>query len=251
LANQWRLRVVCLGLLAVTGLLLAISFATAENGRTCFGTPLGADFAGFYCAGKVLSLPAPDRDRLYDRATNNRLYHQLLPFLPEASQLPYLHPPFVAVGFRYLADLPYAWAFAVWLGITIGLYLGAFALAWKPLAAAGIQDWRTPLLLALAFEPFLMECLLGGQLSAFGCFWIAAALTCQHEKRPLATGLALGFLCYKPTLLVLLLPLLLFARHWRTLAGFMLTGGGLAGLSPVFLWRGQAGRIAGTTPRRS
>ena len=87
------------------------------------------------------------------------------------------------------------------------------------------------ILLALAFEPFLFECWLGGQLSAFGFFSTAAAFFFLQRQQPFAAGLALGLCFYKPTLLVLFLPCLLVGRQWRMLAGMAATGLALAAVS--------------------
>src|SRR5437763_12599852 len=87
------------------------------------------------------------------------------------------------------------------------------------------------LLLALAFEPFIMECWLGGQLSAFGFFCVALALRLDLAGRPFRSGLVLGLCFYKPTLLVLLLPMLVVGRRFRTLAGMAATGLALLGVS--------------------
>jgi hypothetical protein len=220
--------------LAIVGtslILLALSLATTVDGKTCFGTPLGADFAGFYTAGRLLDQAPSNGNRLYDQAYQDQLYHELLPRLPEETRLPFLYPPFVAAACRHLSRLPYAGAFGVWLVMGLGLYVAAFMLAWRSMPRDVERDWLSALLLALAFEPFVMECWLGGQLSTFGCFWAAVLLACAQARRPFAAGLALGGLAYKPTLLVLALPLLLLGRRWRILAGFAIAGLGLAVVS--------------------
>lgn len=235
--DQWldraRLRFLCLGLLMFSLVLCVLSFATSDRGTTRFGPPLGADFAGFYNAGFILNLPEPERDRLYDFEFQDQLYHELLPNLPREKVNPFVHPPFVAAVFRLLARLPYEVSFAVWLVICACLYVSGFLVAWKSLRNLPEGYRLDALLLALTFEPFLMECCLGGQLSAvmFCCF--ALALYFEQAERPFLSGLALGLVLYKPNLLVLVLPMLVVARRWRTLAGFSLTALGLAGFSIV------------------
>src|SRR5207248_8813631 len=124
----------------------------------------------------------------------------------DQGHLPYLHPPFVAFAFRPLAQLPYAWSFAVWLLLFGALYLAALVLTLKTLRSLPSADRSLILLLALSFEPFIMECWMRGQLSAFGFLCIALAYFWQERGRPTAAGVALGFCLYKPTLLVLLFP---------------------------------------------
>lgn len=235
--ERGRIHFVCLAVLAMTGVFLAVAFTTASGGRTVFGSDLGADYAGFYAAGTLLERYAPER--LYDFELQDQLYHEVLPALEEGARLPYVHPPFVALALRPLARLPYVWSFALWLLLSAGLYLAGVLLMLRPLHVVFAADRTTALLLALSFEPFIMECWLGGQLSSFGLFCVALAWYWQQARRPTAAGLALGFCLYKPTLLVLLVPMLVVARRWRMLAGFAITALTLAGISVLALgWQG-------------
>jgi hypothetical protein len=97
--------------------------------------------------------------------------------------------------------------------------------------AAPLRDFWLILLLSLSFEPFLFECWLGGQLSAVGFFSYALAYYLLQRGKPMLAGVALGLCFYKPTLLVLALPLLLLARRWYVLIGVMAMGLVLALLS--------------------
>ncbi len=209
--------------------LLAVSFATSDRGRTLFGPPLGADFAGFFAAAQILE--AGEAARLYDRALHDQFYHALLPNLAESQTIPYVHPPFVAAALRPFTRLPYEAAFAVWLVVSGGLYLAGLALAWHAAPSLPRAEKWLVVLLAFTFEPFLLECWMGGQLSAVGFFSLALAFFCWCSGRPFAAGLALGLCLYKPTFLVLFLPLLLVSRQGRVLLGFAATGLALAALS--------------------
>jgi hypothetical protein len=232
-----RIRFVCLSVLTMSLLLLAIFFVTANKGQTVFGPALGADYAGFYVAGTILN--RDQGDRLYDFALQNRCYHELFPNRGQWEQLPYVHPPLVALVFRPLAALPYAESFALWLVLSAGLYLTGLALLLKTCSRLPRCDRGLVVLLALSFEPFLIECWLGGQLSAVAFFFVALALYWQWKERPIQSGLALGLCLYKPTLLLLVLPMLMAARRWRTLAGFALGGLTVAGASCLAVgWRG-------------
>lgn len=230
--DRARIRFAALGLIGVSVVLLIISFATANHGQTVFGPPLGADFAGLYCAGSILNEWGPARDRLYDSAYQDARYHELLPNVREEEKLPFVYPPFVAAAFRLLARLPYERAFAVWLLVSAGLYVGSLALTWHALRPTEL-DRTTVFLLALSFEPFLMETWLGGQLSAVGVFCFALSFCLERHDRNFAAGAALGLCLYKPTLLVLFVPLLVVARRVKMLAGFVVAALALAALS---LW---------------
>jgi Glycosyltransferase family 87 len=236
-AQRARIRFVSSTILILAMLLLGLSFATAPGGgRTAFGSMLGADFAGFYTAGWILNHHQPAQ--LYDNAFQDEIHHHLHPHLGMEEKLPYLHPPFVAWAFRPFALLPYRAAFALWLLVSLAVYLFGLMLTFRgiPMSAA---DRRSVLLLALSFEPFVMECWLGGQLSAVGFCCLAAAVALDRRGRPLLAGLVLGLCLYKPTLLLVVLPMLLAARRFWTLAGVAITGLLLAGLTLVVIgWDG-------------
>lgn len=242
--NNWitrgRVRFICAGVLAMTLVLLAVSFGTGKNSVTVFGTELGADYAAFYVAGKILN--EYPTTQLYDLDLQHRVSQQVLPGRRAETWLPFRgYPPFVAVCFQPLARLPYARSYFAWLVISATLYVAGFVFIWKTLRALPAETRSTALLLALSFEPFLMETWVGGQLSAVGFFCIALALFCEDRRRPILAGAALAVCLYKPTLLLLIVPLLLAGRRFKTLAGFCLTGVLLAGGGALF---------AGTQPYR-
>src|SRR5438128_7718042 len=66
--------------------MLTVSFFSFNGATTVFGQPLGADFAGFYSAGKLLNENPPDS--LYDFELQDQIYHNVLPGLPEHEVLP-------------------------------------------------------------------------------------------------------------------------------------------------------------------
>jgi len=217
-----RIRFFCWGLLAVSFVLLVMSFVTSdENHQNRFGS-LGADFAGFYYAGKILNGPMPEK--LYDSQTQDESYYEIFPTVRGKENLPYVHPPFVAAMFRPLALLPYPMAYAVWLVLSAGLYGAGLAVTWRVLQSMPTADRILAVLLALTFEPFLMECWLGGQLSGLAFLFLALAFFWDQKDKFVLSGLALGLILYKPTLVILLLPMLVLARRWWTLLGICFTG---------------------------
>jgi hypothetical protein len=235
--QRGQVRFVSVVVLGMCLALLVVSVWTAEGGRTVFGPDLGGDYAAFYTGGTILN--DYRSEQLYDLVLQDRIYHGLMQHALPEEKLPFANPPFIAVLFRPLALLPYAWSYGAWLVISAALYLGGLALLWNTLEHVPRTERSTVLLLALSFHPFIMECWIGGQLSTFGFFWIALALREERSRRPLASGLALGACLYKPTLLVLVLPMLVFARKWRTLLGFTASGLTLAGVSLAAVgWQG-------------
>lgn len=223
------LRVCSIAMLAVGVVLLVVSFATSDRGRTAFGPPLGNDFAGFFVAAQILE--RGQADHLYDRELHDQLYHELLPNLPAGDSIPYVHPPFVAGLMRPLTHLSYEVAVAVWLLISLSFYVAGVVVLAHSQPGLLREQISLVILLALSFEPFLMECWLGGQLSAVGFFSYALAWSALSRQRSVTAGLALGLSFYKPTLLFLILPLLVIGRQGRILLGMTITGFVLLGLS--------------------
>jgi hypothetical protein len=216
--NRADIQSICLLVLVVYSIILSISFATQTNGRTVFGPQLGADFGLFYIAGTIFNTQTPDR--IYDRNLQRELYRKHFPEEPPGTELPYVNAPFFILPFPLLAQLPYPWAYFVWLLLSLGLYVSGFILIWKSLDAIPQYFYLPALLMAVSFMPFLVECLAGGQTSAFGFFCFALAISCERRGYQIISGVILALCLYKPTLLVLVLPMIVVTRRFSTAAGF-------------------------------
>jgi hypothetical protein len=214
LLTRDRLRVISAGVLLVCVGLAAYGLVA----RPDIAPHLNADFAGLYNAGRILNDFGPDR--LYDFRLQAELYHDLIPQRSAGSELPFLHPPHVAYALAPLARLPYPVAYVVWLVLSAGIYLAGLLVLLRALPG-GFAGWRLDaVLLALAFEPFVIENWLNGQLAAVGFLGFALTLAALEKGRPVLAGLALSICVYKPTLLVLVVPLLVVGRSFRVLGGF-------------------------------
>src|SRR6185295_20283569 len=66
-----------------------------------------------------------------------------------------------------------------------------------------------------------VECLAGGQTSALAFFCLALAINQERRGHYILSGLALSLCAYKPTLLLLVVPMLFFTRRHSTLLGFV------------------------------
>jgi hypothetical protein len=214
--NQSYIRKVAILVLAVFVIVLTVSFATAKRGKTIFGPFLGADFGAFYVAGQIYNHYGPES--IYDVPLHRRLYKENFPDAPSDEELTYANAPFFVAPFIVLSRLPYAWAYLIWLAISISLYVAGFSILWRALDSLPQEIWLTTLLLALSFWPFLVECLAGGQTSAAGFFFLAVAIAIETRSR-FWSGAVLACCAYKPTLLFLIVPMLLVTGRWLTLAG--------------------------------
>ena len=217
--NRPYIQFICLLVLATYLVVLVVSFATSVRGRTIFGPYLGADFGAYFVAGKIYNTISPDQ--IYDAELHHRLYQEEFPDVPSDSQLPYVNAPFFVLPFTVLARLPYAWAYFLWIVLSLALYVAGFGMLWRTLDGIPRDAWLVSLLPALSFMPFLVECLAGGQTSAVGFFCLAFAINRERRGHHILSGLAVSLCTYKPTLLLLAVPMLLISRRYKTVLGFV------------------------------
>jgi hypothetical protein len=205
-----QLNVICWGLFLV-GFVLPFSAIVMGSHR-----PPDGDFAGFYSLGRILNThPMAD---LYDYELQKQVCNEVHARAGGYGLLPY--PPFVGMFFQPFAWLPYAVAYVLWLLITLALYACGIKLLTDRFLP--LDPVRRSLLYCFAFAycPFIIDTACSGQLSAVGFLALAMALREDDADHPFRSGLALAVCLYKPTLLVLLLPMLLVTRRFRSLLGF-------------------------------
>ncbi|RLS56930.1 MAG: DUF2029 domain-containing protein [Planctomycetota bacterium] len=210
-------------LAAMAILLLGTAFLitqtlTDRGGHSQLGPPLGGDFSGFYAAGRAAQahgLMAP-----YDLAIQNDHYHAAFPAIASTSRFPYIYPPFLTAVFRPLSRLPYRTAALLWIGMLIALTAIGFVILSRLAGDLSGGDWLRVCGLILAFEPLLFESILGGQLSPIAFSVMAGIVLTESRQQSFRSGLLLSLLCYKPTLLIVILPMWGIGRRWSSLAGF-------------------------------
>jgi hypothetical protein len=223
-------QVACGAVLLISVVLTGLSVVMGFRDVPFLGHEPGGDFLAFYVSGKILN--EHPHTQLYDLRLQRQLQHELRPRWDQDTMLVVANAPYVAVLFQPLARLPYLWAYVAWLGISATLYVGGFVLIW-PRGEPFDKLWPTARLIALSFFPFAFECWFGGQLSVIGFFALALGIRCQRLEQPVLSGAALAVCAYKPTLLLLLIPMLAIGRRFRTLAGFVGSVCVLAGISFV------------------
>jgi arabinofuranan 3-O-arabinosyltransferase len=113
-------------------------------------------------------------------------------------------PPFLFVA-AALALLPYAPALLLWAAATFSAYL---------VAIRAIVGDRGGYLLAAAFPPVIANFFVG-QNGFFSAALFGGTLVLIERQRPIAAGVLLGLLTYKPHLGVLFPIALIAAGEWR------------------------------------
>jgi hypothetical protein len=210
-----EINLVCWGLFLLCLLPVVVTVVYAQF--TTAGV-LHADFVYHYGAGKLLNeYPA---SQLYNFDLQRKIFNGLYP-LHEYSYGPSPYPPFVAEIFSLFARLSFEKAYFLWMGISLILYLAGIGAVVATFFPRQRLEGALIFCFALASRAFLMDTLFNGQLSSVAVLAAGLAISLDRRSKPLSSGLALAILAYKPTLLILILPMLLLTRRFRTLAGFL------------------------------
>jgi arabinofuranan 3-O-arabinosyltransferase len=195
--DRATLRVHALCLAAVGWSMLAWSqFTSGPFDR--FGQLRGVDFAQFYAAAWLVvnGLGA----QLYDW----ELFGKTLPLVvPGVGDLLFLsvYPPQVAAALAPFGSLGYRDALAIWTIVSLLTYAACTAVVLRALPALWpyrLEGWA----FALGFPP-LLQLVAHGQITAPALAILVAAFLAFRAGRPLALGLALGSLAFKPQLLTI------------------------------------------------
>lgn len=218
-----RLRFVAVAIPAMLLLLLLVQLATNRGGATAVGPNLGADYPAFHTAGQIArDYPG---SRLYDLELQAQLGDAARPGAPPGGSLLFVHPPATVLPFVPLAGLSYTASFVAWVAVSLAVMAGGLLVLRRACPNLSPTDWSVAAGLAFAAQPLLAESILGGQIAVIAYLSLALALAAVARGHSFRAGLALSLLAYKPTLLLLFIPLLLVGRRWRVVAG--LAAGGL------------------------
>jgi hypothetical protein len=113
------------------------------------------------------------------------------------------------------------YAFLLWAGISLSLYLVGIAAVAKDSFHGDRLKVSLTFCFAVAFCPFLINTFANGQIATLAVFSVGLAISQEKHLRPFSSGLALSILAYKPTLLLLIVPMLLLTRRFKTIWGLI------------------------------
>jgi hypothetical protein len=199
-------RGLALALGAVLLVLLAASivFGIIFVGDGTMATAPVSDFTAFWVAGRMAL--AGQAAEAYDRATFVAAASALMG-QPPAPGLGWLNPPSLLLLLGPLALLPYRWAWLAWFVLCV-VVLGWAVHRVLPRPGAVMAVLLAPaavLCAALGQNGFLTAALLG-----LAMLWL--------DRRPLAAGICIGLLTFKPQFGLVLPLLLLASRRWVVFA---------------------------------
>jgi alpha-1,2-mannosyltransferase len=181
----------------------------------------GADFLHFYVLGNIARLH--DASMLYDAPRQAALGAQLIHQDPGETYLPVYGPQY-SLLFRPLAELPYGWAATTWMLTSALVYFLCCGLLLK--ACPRLREDRTTIFILAAAFPGFFYMIASGQNSMLALIAFTAAFFCFRAKLPMAAGMALGLLMYKPQFGVMAAVVFAVTLEWRVILGALITGGG-------------------------
>ncbi|MFN7998321.1 MAG: glycosyltransferase family 87 protein [Bryobacteraceae bacterium] len=175
------------------------------------------DFIYLYSMGRIFNDSPPDM--VYDYHLQQAVCEKVHP-LKSGAYGPIPYSPLIGISFRPFARLPFIAAYLLWICLSFGLYVSGVILLSRHFFPNGRLSQSLILCLSLSYYPFINWTLLSGHISTLGFIALAVATRELDRQRLGRAGLALSFCIYKPTLIVLLVPMLLVSRRWRVLGGF-------------------------------
>ncbi|MGA2218340.1 MAG: glycosyltransferase family 87 protein [Terracidiphilus sp.] len=189
------------------------------------------DFVYFYGIGQIAKdFPA---SRLYDYSLQLKTFNEIYQ-LPARAYGPSPYPPFVALFFSLFARVSFRVAFFAWTVCSLLLYCMGITAAARDFFPRDRVKISLILCLAIAFYPFFWGIVVNGQLSAVAVCALGITVYLERRSKLFQSGLALSVLAYKPTLLLLLVPMLFLTRRFKTLAGFAAGAAALTLLGTAF-----------------
>ena len=187
--------------------------ATSNGGLDIFGRPLGTDFSNVYSAGQMV---LDGRDAVAYVPVEQEKVQQAFFNDPEVPFYAWHYPPFFLIVAAGLAVLPYTLSWLTWMAATLPLYF---------VAMRRIIGGKTAMLAAIGF-PAVAVNFLHGQNGFLTAALIAGAML-SLRSRPLAAGLFIALLAYKPQFGVLIPIALLAGGYYRTFVAAALTLAGM------------------------
>ena len=181
----------------------------------------GADFLHCYVLGNIARLHGASM--LYDAPRQAALGAELIHQDPGETYLPVYGPQY-SLLFRPLAELPYGWAAATWMLTSALVYFLCCGLLLR--ACPRLREDRTTIFILAAAFPGFFYMIASGQNSMLALIAFTCAFFCYRAKLPMAAGMALGLLMYKPQFGVMAAVVFVVTLEWRVILGALITGGG-------------------------
>ena len=197
---------------------LATRRPPAETG----GKPGTGDFLAFFVGGTLVR--EGRGAALYDFAVQRAVHDSVLAEHPETIQR-YLNPPVLAIAIAPSTALGYVPSFLLFTLAMVIALIGTVLVAVPVIPGIRAVPWgaTTALLLTAGYLPIALT-MFGGQDTVLTLFLLAGVYAGLRTRRPVAAGIFLGLLTYKPQFAILPGLLMLVQREWRAVKAAAVVG---------------------------
>jgi alpha-1,2-mannosyltransferase len=200
-----RAKLYPLAFLTIQAALIFLGFALAGHGNLdAFGRPIGTDFASFWTASRFVLVG--NAAGAYDLIQHNDATTIL--FGKDVGYATWFYPPTALLIVAPLGLMPYEVSLLSWLAVTAAAYVATIR-KFIPRADAIIP--------ILAFPAAFIN--IGNGQNAFLSAAIVGAGLLLSDRRPIAAGVLLGFLSYKPQLAPMLAIVVMARGNWKMALG--------------------------------
>ena len=135
------------------------------------------------------------------------------------SRVDALHPPFEVLMFLPFAWLPYTKAYVAWTLVSMATFWLVLLVLWKFVPGLHPKFEIVELVCGLSFP--VLACLFDGQNSILLLLLLSLSFAALARGHSVASGLFLALGLFKFHLVLPILAVLLVARNWRILRGFV------------------------------
>ena len=151
-------------------------------------------------------------------------------------RLVYLYGPQVALAFVPFTRFPFLVQAQAWAGLTVLIYFACVYLLWR--ACPYLRPYAGLVTICAIGYPPLFHVIVRGQLSAVTVTCFTAACLAFLADQEWLCGFALGCLMFKPSFLVAIPLILLFARAWKILAACAISAAAQVALASALFGQG-------------
>jgi hypothetical protein len=194
------------------------------------GSVKGWDFPQFYASGWLAANGR--KEALADGSELGRVATSTISPVLATSRIVPVYGPQVGLLFAPFGALRYTPALILWVGLTLAIYVFCCLTIWRRCRA--LQGRGATVGWAAAGSPALFLVVCYGQISALALGLFTLAYVALARRRPIAAGLALGSLVYKPQLGLAVALVFLAAREWRIIAGAVMAGAAQLGVALTY-----------------
>lgn len=224
--GRFRDRVISALFLALGLGLLGAYILTLVSGTI---PPQKTDFISYFSAARLVV--EGHGASLYNFAVLSGVErHVVAPYRLTYGVLPYVYPPYFAVGIAPLGVIGLVPAYAVWAALNL-LWLSLSLVVIQRRAGLGMQGTLILWLGAWTFIPTFIA-LLHGQVSFFMLAVMGAALLCLERRLDLLAGALLAVAMLKPTYVLPCVLVLLVRGRFRAILAFVAASLALA-VAPI------------------